>query len=102
MFYITSTYRYGGTAVEAYTDEGEPYATCSINLSDYGIIPEPGQIIIPTYQFSEELNEKFIFDLAEEVIATVPFGPYDAKGVLIRLKPEYQLKDGEGNEQDNS
>lgn len=54
------------TAIQAFTDEGEPWCSVSVNLSDYGLVPQDGDhIYIPLYklddifaQFStEELKE---------------------------------------------
>ena len=89
MRYEVGKYTYGGTCVRAITNDGEPYATCSVNLVDYGLVPKDDMIIVPTYQFTEEVNDKIISDLADEVIESFTFGPYNCAATLIRLKSEY-------------
>ena len=87
MFYrIEGEYVDGSLCVQAYEDD-EPYATCSVCLVDYGITPQKGQIIVPTYKLMGE-GERIVSDLADEVIKTVHFGPFNAEGTLIRLKSE--------------
>ena len=94
MRYEVNRYRYGGTHVGAFEDDGMPYADCSVNLTAYGILPSDEYIAIPTYKFTKEDNDMFIADLAEEVVDVFHFGPYDSVATLIRLKEEYvsQLK----------
>lgn len=79
----------GGTAILA-KENGEPYCDCSVNLIDYGIRPSKSQIIVPVHKMSKELAEKIISDLAKEVVCEITFGPFNSKGVLIKLKDEYQ------------
>ena len=93
MRYVTEKYVAGGTAIQAFTDDDEPYATCSICLAEYGFVPKDNEIVVPVYKLVGGAAEKIIADLADEVLGTVTFGPYGAEGRLIRLKKEYWPED---------
>lgn len=41
-------------------DDGEPLCAVTVNLSDYGIIPPPGQIIVKDYSEGEGLAEVLV------------------------------------------
>lgn len=86
MRYEISEYKVGGTAVQAYTEEGEPYATCSVCLAEYGFIPDEGEIVVPSYHFTEDVLEQILSDICDEVIAEITYGPFDSRGLWIRLK----------------
>lgn len=90
MKYVTEKYVYGGTSVMAYTDDGEPYAHCSVCLAGYGLVLPEDHIIVPAYELTEDAKKVILDDLADEICGTVTFGPYNAEGILIRLKPEYR------------
>ena len=93
MYYETNQYIGGGTAIEAYTEEGEPFAECSVCLASYGFVPAENQIVVPVYKMSESTAERIVDDLAKKVIGEVKFGPFDATGLLIELEEEYWPED---------
>jgi len=75
------------TAIMAYED-GVPYCTCSVNLSEYGMYPpEEDYIFVPTYNMFS-FYEKFKNDLVEEEICQVPIG--FGFGMLVRLKENWK------------
>ena len=76
------------TAIEAYTDDGEPWAVCTVCLADYGMkTPSEDFIFVPTYKLFN-FYEQFKKDLIEEVVMPVRFGY--GEGVLAKLKPNWK------------
>lgn len=93
---IEGQYADGSLCVEAYeynAEDGyyEPYAECSVCLAEYGFTPDPDQIVIPVYK-TFGFEEQIIADLAEEVVGEITFGPFDAAGLVIRLRDTFLEK----------
>jgi hypothetical protein len=41
-------------------NDGEPVATCSINLEEYGLIPDPGKVFIKEYSENKGMTQALI------------------------------------------
>ena len=76
------------TAIQAYTNDGEPWATCTVCLVDYGMTPpDENHIFIPKYKLFK-FYDQFVEDLVDEVLYPVPIGY--GEGVFARLKPNWK------------
>lgn len=77
------------TAITCTTDDGEPYATLSICLADYGMTPlSENQIFVPTYKMCDEDYEMFKRDLFKRELMEVQFGY--GKGMLVELRDDWK------------
>lgn len=87
-FYVSN----GTTAIEMWSDNGEPWATVTVNLQDYGMIPEDeNHIYIPAYKLNVDLVEQITKDLVEEVVCTEYIGYNgDCKVLYARLRPDWK------------
>ena len=88
MIYYRGEYVAGGTAILCTTDDGEPYADISVCLINYGIMPPKNQIVVPTYELSEEFYQQVKKTLIKREINEVKFGY--AKGVLVELRDDWE------------
>ena len=89
MRYYFSYYKTGDIYIAVYDDE-DYYEDLTICLAEYGIYPKEGQIIIPVNMMRENDYKKYINDLIETTIRVIPYGPYDAVGVLAELKDNWR------------
>lgn len=91
MKYEKCEYVHGGTAIKAYSDWGEPWATVSINLTDYGLKPEDSNhIFIPVYKLDETTVETIKHDLVEAVVREVRIGDFKAPCLYVKLKENWR------------
>ena len=96
MIYKASNYIFDDTtAIMAFSDIGEPECSVSINLSDYGMIPENNEhIYIPYYKISEfimDIMNRIILDLVEEIKEEVFIGYNNScKCLYVKLKVNWR------------
>lgn len=93
MKYIESRYIFDGmTAIQMLTDEGEPWCTVSVNLSDYGLVPQDSDhIFIPLYKFDDKTVQTILNDLVAEVEKEVSIGYNEScKCAYVRLKDDWR------------
>lgn len=88
LFYATSYISNGSLAIVAETTTGEPYATVSINLEDWGIEPKGGQIVL-NHNLSEDFSNFFRKHFCQEA-TPIQYGY--ATSYIVKLKPEYIQK----------
>ena len=76
------------TAIQAYTDDGEPYATCTVCLAEYGMTPpSEDYVFVPTYKLFG-FYEQFKKDLVESEIQPVQIG--FGQGLMVKMKPNWK------------
>ena len=90
LVYYKGQYQNGTTAIEAVeAATGEPYATVSVNLEGYGMLPkDENHIFVPTYNFSKEFLETLMEDLIKKVVREVPIGY--GSGLEVELKDNWK------------
>lgn len=67
LCFIKTNYVYGGTAIIAMTEDEVPYAYVSVNLSEYGTIPNEDCIYLD-HNLSDEFVEMFKENFVEETV----------------------------------
>lgn len=76
----------GGMGVSLTSDEGEPLASVSVNLSFYGLTPDEGCIFVKDYAEGEGMLDSLTeAGLLEPTGRTVTFGPYDTTAREARV-----------------
>lgn len=85
LVFCKGKYADGTTAIQAVTEEGEVWATMSVNLGGYGMSPrDENHIFVPTYKLDPDTFEVFKKTLVAEVVnPVVPIG--FATGFEVRL-----------------
>ena len=93
MKYIESKYIFDDTtAIQAFTDEGEPWCSVSVNLSNYGLVPQDGDhIFILLYKLDDKTVQTILNDLVAEVEKEVVIGYNEScKCAYVRLKDDWR------------
>ena len=90
LTYAYDNYEVDGSIYIEALENGELYAVLTINLSGYGIRTGENLVILKAYEMSPELLDTVIHDLVEEVIVNIHYGPFDAWGLLVRLKNDWR------------
>jgi hypothetical protein len=95
MIYRRAVYTSNGQlAIHATTDDGEPYATVTVNLEAYGIHPAQDWIFIPAYKFTNEFVRKVTEDLgstrAGDEIMEFYIGEHKAKVLAMKLRKDWK------------
>lgn len=80
---FTSTYVDGATALQLMTEEGPE--TLSVNLSAYGLHPDPGNVFIKDYSEHEGLAQALVKAGLAEIVREVVIGGYGARGHELKL-----------------
>lgn len=89
LFYATSYISNGSLAIIAETTTGEPYASVSINLEEWGFTPEEGQIVL-NHDLTTEFVQFFCNHFCKEEKTPIQYG--FATSYIVNLKPEYIKK----------
>lgn len=80
------SYKDGSIALQLYTFDGEPLATATVCLSEYGCIPPEGHAYIKNYAENEGILEALIeagaIELTGEILLV---GPYGCQVHLVRV-----------------
>lgn len=84
-------YADGQTAITLTCENGEPYATVSVNLSAYGLTLPANQIAVDhNLMHDEELLVKFIKGFCEipkdGKFNAVTYGPFNCESLILTLK----------------
>ena len=80
------------TAIKAYSDQGEPWCTVTVNLSAYGIKPEDNNhVYIPAYKLDESTLNTILSDLVDKVERNIFLGfiqgrTDECKCLYVKLK----------------
>lgn len=73
-------YADGGLALTLTAEDGEPLSTVSVNLSDYGLIPDLGCIFVADYSEHEGMFEAMVqAGVLTPTGRTVTFGKFRSK-----------------------
>ncbi|MDV3002450.1 MAG: hypothetical protein N5P05_004105 (plasmid) [Chroococcopsis gigantea SAG 12.99] len=67
---------------------GSPITTATVNLSPYGLVPEPNQCYIKDYAENEGILKSLVMAGAVIPVKIVRFGPYSSPAVLCKLSPK--------------
>lgn len=86
--FFATTYADGQLAIVAETDEAEPWAVISINLSGYGMYPPRGCIFL-SHDLSSSLKQLVVDEFGKE---TFPIRYGYATSIGIILKDEIKNK----------
>lgn len=89
LFYATTYMSNHSLAIVAETIQGEPYASVSINLEEWGFAPEEGQIVL-NHDLTTEFVQFFCKHFCKEEKTPIRYG--FANSYIVNLKPEYIKK----------
>lgn len=95
MVYYAQKYSIGGgTGIIAYDDNGEPDAVLTVNLVDYGILPEDEYTIyVPLYKLPADYVDEFIEYFGAKVVRSIKIGYNNSAEVLeVRLPADWKSK----------
>lgn len=92
LTYHWDTYQYGGGIyiMSMHEQEG-PWATLTINLTDYNLYPKENHVFVPIYKMNPMFYEDFLEEFAESVEKHT-FGPFNTEYLDVELIPDWRSK----------
>lgn len=79
-------YSNGSLALSLETLDGEPLATASVNLQEYGLLPPDGHIYVKNYSEGAGLAEALEQAGVAVPVGVVEFGPFSTTATLMRIR----------------